>query len=568
MASLLIILFCCLLLISSFFGYRYLRLRSDTILNPHQDPFLKFAETERILGRSMFYPWRTSDPMLLKLSTTYFPEIVLPDINSLRKPNTQPVAIILDKEATKQDGPTYFLAVGGPPAAAVAYQAAKQGKAVLYVNDQQAGARPIWAGAANHGEPDVVSSEPAFISGQHSFAFIWHELRTFLKPPRYCKEVLAFNYPWLTFNAREWLKQPRAWPALCRVALGSHRLAARFEKEMKAGKTPQAIQSLKTRTHASADFLEKFEREEAHIIRVERGGVIFAPNEKSWRALVADQQALTKDERSLHIISAEFCEEKYGFKPRHTIGIMEKPRDFIIIPTFMQTLLHAIKQQHSEVHENWRLTHLFVDPKTQQGKAQFLEVQANGENKVHLKKFNVAHLSLGATQFEPEAYSLLSVTGVSINALIIGLALKGGPFVCGALGNHVAVVPLAAPQVVTLRDKYTGDKTLTPISFVRIATGGSISPLEREAKNWYRYPGKSAVNALHCVRQVLPLHTELKILSVIGCNRVVGADGRQVEIHPYLQQQGQKIYLPFITFQIGSGGGGLTQIGASTVHLM
>jgi hypothetical protein len=533
---------------------RKLTLRNDQIHNPDSDPFLAFAENERKHGKQMFAPWATSDESLLSLCKKNFPAISIPQPESLAKPDLTPVKLMQISPQDYQlvtDQTDYILAVGGPSAAMSAFQAAKNGAHVLYVNNNAVSvagkkARPIWAGAANHIEPDVLSEATAYISGLHPFKFLWREIRQQMTSCRYDTDVLRDDYPWLTLNTTDWLRHPGQWLSGWRVAWGIYSLAHRKQSSV------SGYEKICERAHISGKYLEQFNQEYPGLLREPFGSLIIAPDKLTWLILEKDRQNLSQKNNPLKQLAAEEVEIRFGFRPRNAYGIMEKTRDRILEPAFMDRVTQGIKLHGGEIHDNWRLTRLMIEADNEQrGIAEFLEINENDGNRFHYRKFIHAHLSLGSTLYDPNPYDLVSVTGVSMNALVVNAGLTGGPFVCGGVGNHIAIVPLGEP--VQIHGQM--------VSLIRVAAGGCIGPRDRHAGRWYTYSGRTAVNALHCLRKTLPEMAQIKVLSVTGCNRLIGKDGRQVEICPYIYAGGQKKEVKSVTIQSGAGGGGLTQMG-------
>ncbi len=537
------------------------------ILNPYKDPYLDFAETERRRGKRQFSPWTTSDPELLELARHYFPEIPLLPTELLEKPDMQAVEIraLKDRPAlARLAHEAGFIAVGGPPAAAVALEQALQGNSVLYASDLDKSldgkqARPIWAGAGNHGEPDTLTEAPAYIAGYQPLTFILKELLRALLPAGYHSRVLDPDYPWLSLNLAEWLRNPRQWPAAFRIAWGNHRLSRRYAQELQENHLPEVLQRMRKRTQISWNYLENLNQRLGGLIREPRGSLLIAGSPRQAEAYLRDAAFLKEEGLQLLPFTPEQALEKYGLLPRKAFALMEKTHDFIFEPDFLKKMTAAVQKHGGEVQNKWRLLRVYVDTdKNEGGILEFREFTKAGETIQHYRKFSRAHLSLGATPFHPSVYDLISVTGVSINALIIGAELKGGPLVCGS-SNHI--VPLLPPQIIELKDPHSGQKRPVSVTFVRLSAAGCVSPVDR-GDNWYTYDGRHAVHLLHRVRETLPPECSVKTLSVTGCNRVIGKEGQQMEVHPTLIVAGKKKVCEQVTIQIGAGGGGLTQMGA------
>lgn len=541
-------------------GYRKLKLTGDHIQNPYNDPYLAFAEKEREQGKQMFSPWRTIDFADLSIAEQYFPQIPIPDAAKLTKPNTESV-IVESSNAFSCTHKPLFVAVGGPPAALVAYQKAKNGEAVLYVNnmDENETARPIWAGAANHGEPDATTEAPAYTAGHEPVKFLWNQFKYFINPPRYDSDVLHSDFPWLSLNIGDWLRNPRQWGDGLRVAWGNYQLARQYKKEREEDyfSDPILMQEMRARTRSTGDYLEDVDQELGGILRKPRGSLIISDHKGS---IENDCENLKAENRTLLSLTAEEAEKRYGIR---TIGYLtrgpyyaEKTHDFIFEPQFMKRIIEGITANGGEVHTNWRLTRILASNNAgnKGGILHFSEKREVGEIHHH-QTYSQAHFSLGPTPFDPDPYPLISVTGVSINALVYGARFSGGPIVCGG-SNHM--VPLAEPQTVTITDPETGIKETKDVTFVRITAAGSVGPRDR-GNNWYTYDGHHAIHVLAKVKEVLPPGAQLKVLSVTGCNRLIGQDGRQKEIE--LHDQNKKP-IKNITVQVGAGGGGLTQMGA------
>jgi len=534
------------------------------ILNVDNDPYLTFAETERRQGKKQFSPWTTSNPQWLEMAKRYFPEIPLPTAAQLEKPDLRPVDI-RDLQTlpphTAVMGEACLVAVGGPPAAAVALEHALQGKPVLYASDQEKTlpgkcTRPIWAGAGNHGEPDAFTEAPAYVTGHRPLSFIFKELLRACLPCHYDSQVLDPDYPWLRINFGEWLGNPHQWPAAFRVAWGNQRLAQLYRRARQEGLWPAVLERMRARTQASADYLHSLDKVLGGLLREPRGSLLIAESPQQVRAL-EDAAAFLKEEgRVLRALTPDQAFEKYGLRPRQALALWEKTHDFIFEADFLKKMTTALQKHGGEIQNAWRLKRIYVDGNPQKGGVlEFCENGATGETR-HYRRFSQAHLSLGATSFQPQQYDLISVTGISMNALLIGGALRGGPVVCGP-SNHL--VPLLAPQTLPVPDR-SGQQHSLPVTFVRLSAAGSVSPRDR-GQQWYCYDGRQAVHLLHRIRETLPAEMRLVVLSVTGCNRVIGKDGQQVELHPTLYPAGRKKTYSQVTIQIGAGGGGLTQMG-------
>ncbi len=534
-----------------------------SILNPEQDPYLQFAETERRRGKWQFAPWSTSDPTLLELAARYFPEIPITPAHQLEKPDLSPVEILaLNSQpllSQLKQKPS-FIAVGGPPAGMVALEATQLGLPVLYVNDQDRHSpdqlrRPIWAGAGNHGEPDSLTEGPAYINGYYPFRFILKELLRNALPRGYHRSVLHPDFEWLSLNLSEWLRNPRQWPAAFRVAWGNYQLSKNYLRALGQGKLPAVLKEMQQRTQASWDYLQTH----PELLRGPRGSLLIAYTERQVQNLLQNQAFLKQEGRELRPITPEEAQKKYGLRPRNALCLMEKSQDFLFAPDFQKKICGAIQKQGGEIKTDWRLVRVYLDTDQQEGGVmEFSESLSPQKEQLHFRKFSRAHLSLGATSYQPRLYDLISVTGVSMNVLILGADFQGGPLVCGG-SNHI--VPLLPPCFIEMKNPRSGKNKILPVTFARLCAAGSVSPLDR-GKAWYHYDGRHAVHLLHRVRETLPPEMSVQVLSVIGCNRVIGKDGHQVELHPTVCLGKKKIRCEQLTIQVGAGGGGLTQMGA------
>jgi|GEM_PF-4355106 len=532
----------------------------------YPDAFTLWLEEQLQHKKTQCPPWATQNPELLQIAQDYFPEIPLSQPEQLERPILNPVAILplsACPVSMNQLEPAELVAVGGPPAAMVALQAALQGKKSLYISDLELASpgkqiRPIWAGAGNHGEADVATEGPAYLAGYYPCSFIGKELLGCLRPKRFSKNPLDPDYPWLSLNLGEWLRNPHQWLTGLRVFWGNALLAWKYDREIRQGIQPEIIRIMEKRVRDSGQYLENLNQNTVNILRKPRGSLILACTPKQLANLQGLRENLQKHGQQLKSLSPEEAGKKYGLIPRQTVGMMEKTHDFIFEADFLKRISEHIKKSGGQVIPHRRLTRVFLDTENNTGGVlEFYELNASQEKIFHYQKFSQAHLSLGATPFTPSVYDLISVTGVSINALLIGASLHGGPLVCGGT-NHV--VPLLEPRMVPIKDAQ-GQHISLPVSFVRLSTGASIGPLDR-GKYWYYYDGCHALHLIHRVRESLPQQFKLHILSVTGCNRVIGKDGHQVEIHPRLQINGKDFIGERLTIQIGAGGGGLTQMGA------
>lgn len=526
----------------------------------YQDPYFKILEQQCHQRRYTLPPWTSTDHELLAIAHQYFPEIPIYPSNQLENPDLTPVTLLPLSHFTcpqlLHDQQDYFVAVGGPPAATVGLQAAMEGKPVLYIYDHESHsshkqALPIWSGAGNHGEPDFLTEAPAYVLGHKPFPFIFKEFLRWLKPKN-IKQITDPDHPWLSLNITEWLKTPRQWPAGCRVAWGNHQQAKLYQQD-----NTHILEIINKRVHDSERYLQYLNQELGKLIRDVRGSLIIASSPQQLAVL--QKMAQHTEEQLLIPLTEKEAEHKYGIKPRGALALMEKKHDFIFEYDFLATLIKGIKTQGGQVINYWRLARIFIDTdKKIGGILEFYELTAQGKKKFHYRKFQHAHLSLGATPFIPKVYDLISVTGVTMNALVFGAKLKGGPIVCGGT-NHM--VPLLPPRTIHLPSQCEG------ISFVRLSAAGCINPLDR-GKHWYDYNAHHALHLLHRVQETLPDNVSIRVLSARGCNRVIGKDGYQVELHPNIVVKGKKFTCHAVTIQIGAGGGGLTQMGAIPQQMM
>jgi hypothetical protein len=524
--------------------------------------YLHFIQAQNRQGKCFLPPWATSEELLLDVIKTHFSDVPLVATEQLAKPNIEPVVIsaLSPNQFDLENMPELFIAVGGPPAATVALEMALRNKKVLYVSDATMCpgnkiAKPIWAGAGNHGEADALTESPAYTSGYQPFPFIVKEMfRSLLNSD----DPTSLDYPWLNLNLGEWLKNPKQWLSALRVAIGNHRLAKKFLAEIKQNKQPEILSIMQQRTRASGNYLEQLNHRLEHkFLRPPRGSLIIAYSIQEWERLKLNQEKLRLEGLVLKEISLSEAKLKYGVDPDNAIGCMEKTHDFIFEPDFLNQILSVIQKNGGEVITHWRLSKIWVDPNYNGGVLEFFELDEKNQRKFHYRRFNKAHLSLGATRFKPNIYDLVSVTGVSINALLVGKALTGGPIVCGGT-NHI--VPLCDPKQVKLLNPQTGDTEVQDVTLVRLSAAGCVSPLDR-GDRWYDYNSNHALHLLSRAQATLGTDAQLQVLSVHGCNRVIGKDGHQVEIHPVISVNGNKTEFKSITIQIGAGGGGLTQMG-------
>lgn len=547
-------------------GYRSWKLRGDQVLNPYQDPFLVHAEKERQQGKHMFAPWITSNEDDLSIAKKHFPQISIPTQNSLVKPPTKAVQFVplKDYDVPKPQDEFDVVTVGGPSAAMIALENTLDGKRVKYVTNTHAYGknkvnRSIMDGAANLYLPDVLTTSPAYAAGHEPSNFLWNAFKDFVNPPRYDQEVLDDHFPWLSLNTEDFIKNPDQLIPSLRVMWSNHKLASQYTLEMKTGQQEPAIRSImKERIHNTSEFLESVDAEMGGIFRKPRGALFITADDKGMARLFHEEKELNKEDRQLNLISPKAAIEKYGFAPYHSFTLREKPHGRIFDPLFLKHVSDHITSQHGEVADHLHLTRVFVDTETNQGGVlEFADYSQPEKVNYHYTKFSRAHFSLGATPFDPNPYNLISVTGVSVNALIYGIKLSGGPITRGS----VHIVPLAEPTTIATTDPMTGSDYKKDVSYVRMTAGGAVGPADR-GENSFSYDGRQAVNLLEQVRKTIPLDSTLKVLSVVGCNRVIGADARQIELNPTVKVDGKEVLVESVTLQMGAGGAGLIQSGA------
>lgn len=548
-------------------GHRSWKLRGDRVLNPYRDPFLDFAEQQRRQGKQLFKPWITPNKKDLKLAKQLFPEIAIPQPEQLVPPNMHPIDILplKDLDVPLPTDQPKKVRVGGPSAAMRTLAEVMEGsKDSLYVTDthatQQKGkqSRPIMAGAANLFVTDAMTIAPAYTSGNKPDGFLYRSLKQFINPPRFDKEVMADDYPWLGLNLTDWVKNPSQWGSGLRVMWGNHQLASQYATEMKSGAEPKIWPMMRDRARNTTDFLEKTDAQLGGIFRQPSGLLISVPDEKFLAHVKEEEKALAREGQQLPSIHPYDAKAKYGFAPSNSLTLREKPTARIFDPRFVQNVSTHIKTHGGEVVDHWHLNRVFVDTEKQTGGVLEFTDSASGKGSRHYVRFSEALLSLGSTPFKPNPYDLISVSGVSVNALVRGVKLSGGSII---RGTTVHIVPLAEPKTITIKDPETGEEKQEDVSFVRVTAAGVVGPLNR-GQSWYDYDGKHAVFLMNQLRKTLPSNSTASILSVVGCNRLIGKDGRQMEVHPTVMVDGKAKVVKTVTVQAGAGGAGLIQSGA------
>ncbi len=175
---------------------RWYRKKDDYVPNPNHTPFRDHLEQQRKQGNETAKPWKTTDAKVLEL-LRHAQEIVIPNMESTQLLTNRVAIKPLSECPYKNDSAETIenLVVGGAPAAMVAMQKAIDGKPVLYVNYTK-NAIAISDGSALHGEPQRAIDGPAYEAGSTPIKFIKEEIKEFISPPRYSKEVVQPNLRW------------------------------------------------------------------------------------------------------------------------------------------------------------------------------------------------------------------------------------------------------------------------------------------------------------------------------------------------------------------------------------
>lgn len=543
------------------YANRQYHLRGDKIQNTDKDLFLEFAENQRAQGKRMFSPWLTRDKDLLHLANRH--GIPLPDLDKLTQPYFPPVKIEpLSRSAAleldKDKSTPMYVCVGGPPAAMVAIQRAVDREPILYVNYSRSDKRAISEGSAYHGEFDAESEKPAYFAGKTVPAFFYDQTLRLIHPPRYDSDVIKPDFSWLSLNWVEWIYHPQQWLPGFRVVWGNYQKTKIYENEHALGKLSPEIIEMRERTRHCEMWLTALDKYLGGNLFLNRefGSLTIAPTEQDWQDLQKFQKALKEEGRSLVEVNSEQMLNKYGFIPRHVAGSLEKIHDRVFRHDFMLRIANAIKNQGGEVHLDWQLRKILIDPEQPGGIVEFVEKTEQGEI-VHRRRFIQAHLSLGISDYDPSQADLASVTGVSINAILYGVALRTS-ILCGGSNN---MVPLTEPMVLNTTDQDGKSSENNNITFVRLTAAGCVNPRFR-GDNSYTYDGQHAVHLLHRVRETLPANARLVPLSVIGCNRMFIENGMSLWKNPEIKINGRKHLIPSIKIQLGAGGGGISQSAA------
>lgn len=538
----------------------------DKILGTENSKFLQHCENERLEEKQMFKPWVTDDEKLIKFAQDH--GISLPKLDELTEPYFPDVKIeLLTSELMKQltnhdeykSSEAIDVCVGGPPVATVALQKAVDGKKVLYVNYTGTDKRAIYEGAANHCEEDKDTESPAYTAGNTPTVFFTKHLKQYLKPTRYDKEVLEPNFPWLSLNIADWLLNPSQWFDGLSVALGNYKKAQEYEQCVRSGKTSPVAEEMLRRTKEGEKYLTQLnEYLGGELFSKEFGSLIVDSTENGSENLKELQTRLEQEGRSLVALDEKSLLNKYGFIPKKPA--MEKTHDRVFTPDFLAKISKKIAENGSSVKNNWVLRKILVNPDQTGGVLEFSE-NKQGQEIIHHQKFSNAHFSLGITNYSPSTTKLVSVTGVSVNAILYGLKLKA-PVVCGG-SNHL--VPLREPTQITVRNE-DGSNSKVDITLVRVTAAGAVGPRKR-GNNSYTYDGKHAIHLLHRVKETLPEGIHLEPISVIGCNRMFIEDGMSMWKHPTLVNEGNTFECSKVKIHEGAGGGGLTQCAVEAIKV-
>lgn len=308
---------------------------------------------------------------------------------------------------------------------------------------------------------------------------------------------------------------------------------------------------MRERTRICEKWLTELDKYIGGIFLPGKGSMILAPRESDIKGLKAFKDILAEEGRELEDVSNEQALRKYGFVPRNSFLQVEKKHDRIFRPDFLDKIEEAISANGNEVHTDWKLVEILADVKNKSGgRAIFLDQKGNKQ----IVNFTDATLSLGITDIQPKPYVMSSVTGISMNALLYGIELKG-PVVCGG-SNHV--VPLGPPKKIMKTDLATGKSNEVIVTPVRATAAASVSPRFR-GEHSYDFPGIAAVELVRRLNQALPEGVKLDIVSAFGCNRMFGPEGMSTWLSPKVEIDGKKVSIESIRMQVGAGGGGLTQ---------
>lgn len=501
---------------------RWQRKQGDFVPNPDNTEFRRYLEEQRKLGNDTAEPWVTTDPeVLAKLK--YLPEIVIPDPKSMKMLTHTVIVKPLSECPYKDDvaKPIKNIVVGGPPAAMVAMQTAIDGEPGLYVNYTK-DVVAISDGSALHGEPQRAIDGPAYEGGSTPIKFLTDEAKEFVSPPRYSDEVIKPNLRWKKLGVSEWVTHPGQWWEGMGVAAGNQRIAWRYATAKKEGK-PTGTEYFTEEIQKSGDYIKDLDaylrnRGNAPIIQPRRDSLLVTRTDADEKAAEADAAALDQEGCKLIKLTAEECKAEFNFVPRNAKGYWKKVGDFSFRKDFMKNLTTAITEHGYEVHNDWQLREVYHDEGKKFGWAVFAEQTPEGE-KLHPRKFENLHTSLGTATYSDAPVPLASVAGVSCQGFHENIELKAGnSWVLGDTNHHTLTGDTRDGGINAKTGKA---ERLTPQQYTNSAR---VKPRDM-GSDFAKFDARYALHLDESLRTSLPEGASFKPVFCRACPRQMGPNG-------------------------------------------
>lgn len=523
---------------------RWYRQKNDYIPNPDNSPFRDYLEQQRRLGRATAAPWVTTDTKTLE-KLQYLPEIVIPDMKVAKLLNQKVILKSLSTCPYRDDNIRVIrnLVVGGAPAAMVAMQTAIDGESGLYINYTH-NTIAIADGAALHGEPQRLSDGPAYELGNTPLKFLRDEVKAFVAPSRYSREVVRPNLRWTKLGWKEWFIHPEQWIEGARVAIGNQVYAWHYRNAQKKA-IATGTEYITQEIQQSGEYIKHLDQYLGGVlIQKERDSLLVTRTDKDEFDAQKKSKILHNEGCELIKLTEQEVKKEFGFVPRHAKGFWKKVGDFSFRKDFMHHLTQAIAAHGYEVYNNWQLQELYTDVDKPGGVAVFIESTLTGEKR-HICKFSSIFLSLGITTYSDAPTPLASAVGVSCQGIISGMELKAGKTLVFGDTNHIT--PLSDTKDGAIDERTGKPERLTPIQYTN-----SVRVAPRDMGNdWAKFDLQYALHLDESIRAALPEGAQHHVVFCRACPRAMGPEGiltwYQIAKNAWLQ--------------MGSAGGGLTQAG-------
>lgn len=282
------------------------------------------------------------------------------------------------------------------------------------------------------------------------------------------------------------------------------------------------------------------------------------------------EELCAREQRVLKILTPEDLRKKYGFVPANGLVFGDKLHDRILDPRFMRLIAEFLKTRGGTVIDGVATT-VYTDDPEQGGYVAVNTTDPNTHTTTsQVVPFANLVMSLGPQRIHDESgepfIDLVNARGISAMGLIYMPEDVNIPAatVCGAT-NHITKI--AGPVVTTRPGDASGKKY--NMFLIKLTCAACITPNIIDQTSAY-YDSAAGTALMTAARQTFG--ADIDVLTMWGCNRQVSRHG---ELHWYSlgAQNGKADKKRLVVdngpnrrpgstgvhFQLGAGGGGLTQ---------